>query len=776
MKSIWLNALLGQRIMSRLIACAFIVVLFSHFAARSAQAAGVVPAGPDEPTPMAGRQKLSTPKSITDVASFSVFAPLVQTPATSSQLIYEAMQRGEIDEETGLVYQVFAAHGDTRLPVRYRGDDTEVIDTMIMAEVELRFGSLSAETQATLAPFLLSPADPGSWLELREDGVQGHTQSALPAALIWGRELAANGQAWFWYLTKNPGDAVKAQAMATELSARIWPALTAKMGGRVPLPDTGKPGGGVDGRLDIYLVPLGNMGEAHRFPPYCKGVPSRILLKRTLPSPVMEAVLAHEFMHVLTNSYAPNGHCVYPGEYAWLTEATGKWAEEVVYPDLNWDAEWPSAGHFLRAPKLPLEKDPSVSPPHYRWYGAYLWLFYLDNTDLSNPVNKIWVNSESASDSLDAIHRSIDGGFAKQWPIFTLYNWNAEPVDYYDFWDPGFPYSIYHFANTVDERDISLVGLPDFAFNLNLTGGVEHLSAHYFHLKFPDDDVRTAVFYNGFTYKLSKKDVTANGLPFGIQRVATTLSDADREGRNVRALVKINGKPWQEENWTGKPIVSYCRDKKDERIEEIVLVFSNSDHSNRTRKLEPLDLPPALWASNMGCWKWTGTAEYNFTHPNGVSDLANAEITWTRPAAFGTSAVNDEFTLRSTGFRVQGTVNWIVSGYNTSNDCHYNGSGTTGLSGSLSLYNFTVEGPRHRAYRGDAGLNQPWVEVRLTCDDGSNQTDDYPIIFPVFTTWDLNDLWAVKTIDPSGAKMKDEFQNYLGSTATIKWDFKAERE
>ena len=771
MKITWHGAFHVQRIVIRLAACLCMAMLLSPFAAPSAQAAGASPE--DEGAPAAAATRLPA----TEPASFTVFAPLVQMPATSSYLIAEAVQRGEISEETGLVYQVFAAFGDERLPARYQGDDSQVLDSMIMAEVDQRFEGLSVETQATLAPFRLSPAEPGSWLELREGGAQAGAQSndegAEPAALTFRRITAANDRAWVWYLTALPDDEPKARAMAAELTHRIWPVLTAKMGRREPLPDAGLPDGGVDGRLDIYLVPLGDdAGQAPAIPPGCKGTPSFIYLKRSLDTTQMKAALAHEFMHVLTWTYWPNAHCVFPGEYAWLTEATGTWAEEVVYHDLNMAAEWRRAPFFLMLPRLPLEKDPA--PPR-RWYGAYLWLFYLDKTN--NPASRIWTASAGATDSLDAVNRSIEGGFAEQWSKFTLRNWNKPPVDDYNTWDPGLTYTVSQFANAVEKRDITLAGMPDFAFNLDLNNGVEHLSAHYFHLKFPDENVRTAVFYNGFSYKLGMKDVTTNGLPYGVQRVASTLSDADRKGRNVRALVKISGQPWKEEDWTNRAFVSYCRDKTDERVEEIVLVFSNSDHSDRTRKLQPLDLPPTLWASNMACWKWTGTAKYRVTHPNGVIDTADATITWSRPAAGEATAVDNDIALRATGFEVQGTVAWTVSGYNTTNGCQYSGSGTTGIRGSLTLYNFTTEGERHRGYHGDAKMDVHEVQVNRTCSDGSGGPSPYPILVPVFTTWTpIGDHWAVKTIDAGGAKMKDEFRNFMGINAVIDWDFQAQRE
>jgi hypothetical protein len=122
-----------------------------------------------------------------------IYLPLLIAPApppTSEQRIDTALMRGEVDEETALVHKVFAAFGDERLPGQYLGDDSQVRDSMIMAEVGVRFAALTPATQALLAPFLLPPSAPGSWLELRERAANQPGTQALPAAIIPKREIA----------------------------------------------------------------------------------------------------------------------------------------------------------------------------------------------------------------------------------------------------------------------------------------------------------------------------------------------------------------------------------------------------------------------------------------------------------------------------------------------------------------------------------------------------------------------------------------------------------
>jgi hypothetical protein len=72
----------------------------------------------------------------------------------------------------------------------------------------------------------------------------------------------------------------------------------------------------------------------------------------------------------------------------------------------------------------------------------------------------------------------------------------------------------------------------------------------------------------------------------------------------VQALVKIQGGDWEWQDWTDRPFVFFARDTRAESIEELVLVFTNS---NTQSAIAPGDLPPTIFFSNIGSWKYTGT-------------------------------------------------------------------------------------------------------------------------------------------------------------------------
>ena len=78
----------------------------------------------------------------------------------STALIGEAVLRGDIDDETALVYRVYAVYGDERLPAEYRAISGEELDPAIVCEVAAVWDGLSDGTRTILAPFLaLSTGD-----------------------------------------------------------------------------------------------------------------------------------------------------------------------------------------------------------------------------------------------------------------------------------------------------------------------------------------------------------------------------------------------------------------------------------------------------------------------------------------------------------------------------------------------------------------------------------------------------------------------------------------
>lgn len=85
--------------------------------------------------------------------------------SSSFDLINAAVEAGDLSDEQGLEYQVFAMFGDSRLPPEYKGvdDEEEMPVTTVMFQLFSSFSGLSPQIQNALYPFMLPPLDPDSW-------------------------------------------------------------------------------------------------------------------------------------------------------------------------------------------------------------------------------------------------------------------------------------------------------------------------------------------------------------------------------------------------------------------------------------------------------------------------------------------------------------------------------------------------------------------------------------------------------------------------------------
>ncbi|RKG69120.1 Ig-like domain-containing protein [Corallococcus sp. CA054B] len=493
--------------------------------------------------------------------------------ANSLQRIDAARARGELNDETALIYKVFAIFGDERLPRQYLGDDRALDGTALMDELVESVGTLSSEAQATLQPFLLTPPEAGSWFALREAAGE---ERATARQVSWGTVVTANNKVKLWYHKRFAGDAVRAQRIADEIDGVIWPKLTGLL--REPLPDCGAacPRGGGDERIDIYLVDT-RVSLARRFS-CCQGSSALVLLSRQASF----SVVAHELMHVIASAYPRDSS----QEYHWLSEASAKWAENYVYPKSNMDPDYPStddehfsAQRFLLLPDFPLEYRNNAHE-----YGAYLLPFYLAGPGQAGSavVKTIWENATNPS-SLGAVNAAIAGGFEKVWPEFVLHNWNQDPVTDYRAWD-----GLQAHAQATGTFHVDAPGEE------SLTTNVKHLAANYYAFTFTSDDVHKVIVENPLA------------------------ASADPAAR-VQALVKIGGQWRAPEDWTKLQKKKFCRDKPEEHVEELVIIISNSEWQDRSHVLA--DDLVTVKSLKEGCTcpdlseikKWTGHIAFSYS-------------------------------------------------------------------------------------------------------------------------------------------------------------------
>lgn len=76
--------------------------------------------------------------------------------ATSEELIDAAATRGQISAEQALLYGVYLACGDARLPANFRGQDARPPAKNILWEADVEWTSLAPETQQALSDFFVA--------------------------------------------------------------------------------------------------------------------------------------------------------------------------------------------------------------------------------------------------------------------------------------------------------------------------------------------------------------------------------------------------------------------------------------------------------------------------------------------------------------------------------------------------------------------------------------------------------------------------------------------
>ncbi len=668
---------------------------------------------------------------------------------TTIDLIEAALAQGKIDDVTALVYKVYAVFGDPRLPAEYRSPNRAIREgTEVMSEAQGRYDALPADTQAVLLPFLLPPYYQGSWDD--QQPAEGGPVAAAPLTLPAAAALAPGGppemplsDKWFfrgntkvkvWGRKDRPGDARLVEVAFNALKDKVWPELTGLMLCE-PIKDDGQRNFGGDGRLDVALTVIDDDGMTIPYVGFAIMSPVHLRINRRLNDELLRAALAHNFMHSLQFTYELPGNRQYD---RWLMESTAVWAEDYVYPEANTEQFYLAA--FLDDPGVSLN---DTKAAHH--YGAYLFPFYLSHVSTPDVVRSMWVAAESTDSALEAVDTVIEGGFKQQWPEFARYNWNRPSQDDYSSWDL--------IARGVTAPEIPvpgpLDGFPARDFDRSVSTDLRPLAAYYYHFVFPRDDVSSVAFYNPFRH-------------------------SNDPAVKVQALVKMGG-AWQEvEDWTSTvSSYSYCRDARAGRVEELVIILTNSNWQDPNHVLKAYS-PMRLVATNVGCWRWRGTTRSSWAHKRSETVNAKAELVLQRHYPAAEPNGNPGVMVFDS---VSGTaVAWVTTTPGAT--CHYSSAEHTQdikwNDGYLSVHTADT-GSFRRLYYGSGGITFHST-YDLTCDGPPIQKEWTNAMF--LATGGAAHDWFVSA---DGRRMDETVTFWLepdsdSCLVTSEWHFTAERE
>ena len=205
----------------------------------------------------------------------------------------------------------------------------------------------------------------------------------------------------------------------------------------------------------------------------------------------------------------------------------------------------------------------------------------------------------------------------------------------------------------------------------------------------------------------------------------------------------------------------FCRDRAAERIDELVIIISNSEYADRNRKFQAPGLQPTLWASNIGCSRWEGTATSRLNGSTTIEIRTDAIMT-----SFGASPPQAIF------YSVQGVEQWTLGG-----DCRGSGSMPVNPGTAfLFTHNFTpLGGTKHRGYIVSSVDSRPisGYECKVMVEGGFVWKPSSGILLP---PWVFNDKVQPPLLEVRADGTIDGSYVDPEGVAQYTWHFEPKRE
>lgn len=596
------------------------------------------------------------------------------TEATSDDLVRRAVTRGSITRTQGLLYRMYAAYSDPRLPDELEGaapSDDQVATTT--SEVLRSWSRLKGRVQRRLDPYFRAPTYAGSAFRSRPSQSRGEMSSLRGQTSCYGNgaELTPSSVAredhwkklrtrhfWIWYQTIDTEWATAAQNRATARWAEavldtIW-AKETRLLGRRPLADTAERCNGGDGRLDLYIIRqrTDTAAVTNAYPPGCQRRPAFLTIAPdyAVTKTLTRDVLAHEFTHMIQFSTPHPKPC---DEYRWLEEATANWMVDHVYPADNYEHRF-AASYFKRGFYYPLETYfpsggswPDAREASLNGYEDYVFLQFVARTYGSGRVGAIWAATES-HDSLEAIDSAVPGGLDAVWPAFSAAAWNQPGQVSFQVWD-GLSDGIG--AGTRPTIHVDLGGTERSRFALERRRVVEHLAFKPTWIAIDDPEVDSVVV----------KHIGFEGLDYSGDSL-----DGDDSGHVTAVLVLADGST-RVEDWTDEDPVELCRQRPSEAVEAILITHSNTTFDDRSHRLNFPERGAEVMATHGRCeLPETVTVEARGTYET-PPFTETWEGTWTLTKDHeGAGVANYTAT--------EGQVHWTVEGTGSPGTCDVDGS------------------------------------------------------------------------------------------------------
>jgi hypothetical protein len=520
---------------------------------------------------------------------------LPSRPPNALEKIAAAEKAGRIDLDQAWTYKMQALVDQGKLPEEYRSPERIRCGSPVLKGLAVVRARLKPETLASLRPYLVRPTDPASIFASR-----------IPARVTRG--LAPTAPGMLFAQEPNPprptgdlsmgnwvgvgchsapitvwspiGQKAAEDAVAVIDGRKLWSEIL-KIMPEKPLSDMdavdgeGKPDQGIDGDLDIYLVPASAIDQDGSAEGWClrigseQRVPTWIMVAQDLSGKKLAATLSHELFHSFQCA-------IDQFEEIWWDEATATWAEE--YIDSVWNTEHEFVPDAFDNGKFLLKTLNSEEGNHP--YGAYIFPFYLAGRFKDAFIGQIWSDcSVKGPNALNAIEAKLSGArfeFKKAWKEFALMNYD-DSKEYGRKYDETLDTFICHWEDRVvltDKSQARSIELPP-------------LSVFYF-------------------------DVENRGIdPEKFPAVHFDLKQLEKESNvSVQAII-IKGGNYRVEDWTGQKEHDFCLKNEADRFTEIAVIVASAE---REKTLKELSVPIELGYVTECDADWVGTFTYSATY------------------------------------------------------------------------------------------------------------------------------------------------------------------
>ncbi len=358
-------------------------------------------------------------------------------PTGTRELTGRAVSSHRLSASRAIVYRVWAALGNHRLPRRYRGD-LDATDPGALVEAIAARSWMKPSDRRQIARFLLPPT---AWAGL---GGKARASQAAPSATA-SREASgyttceqqATSEHWsvlsgkyvrIWWWRGQGANRRAAAGLVRAADHTIWDAYR-KLMGITPPSDAGRRCDGGDGHYDIYLLPKSVIPDTSTFravtlpyAPPCSGSPAFTEFNtHGGGDPPTRFELAHELFHAFQFAFPIRGDCAAEKEHRWFDEASAVWASSWLYPHEEGTHERPpdDVVNWVTLGQCSLDGFD---------YGAFPFVLDIQQRYGIGTVPAIYRAYAGAATSLQGIDSVLPGGFARAWRQFERDAFNESPT------------------------------------------------------------------------------------------------------------------------------------------------------------------------------------------------------------------------------------------------------------------------------------------------------------------------------------------------------------